>query len=339
MGFESIIGQHSAKKLMEESLREGRICNAYMISGSRGMGKKTIARAFAAAIVCDQGTAGCGGCKSCTMAKAGSHPDIVWLRTAEDKKTIGVDEVRPIIGQAAILPYMASRKLFIIEDAQLLTEQAQNALLKVIEEPPSYVVFVFLVSDVAHLLETIRSRCLHIALAPYKKDELKEAIANLVADPSLMDFYISYSGANIGQAMLLIEDTEFASLREQTIQYILSLQKSGRYGICEFAGFFEENKESAGIILDCMSSVIRDVVFIRLGCASLMENTDKTEQILSMADKLPLGAAMKIVAEIIKTKESISRYVNYSLSVLTLLAGSWEEIHGGNCRDKVQAGR
>jgi DNA polymerase-3 subunit delta' len=140
---------------------------AYLISGPAGSGKLAAAKRLAAAMVCSgTGAKPCNHCRNCKKSSAGIHPDIILVTRPADKREITVDQIRTIRADASVLPNEAERKVYIICDAQSMNIQAQNALLKTLEEPPYYVTFLLLADNPSRLLETIRSRCAEIRMAP-----------------------------------------------------------------------------------------------------------------------------------------------------------------------------
>ena len=181
MAFADIVGQGIIKEQLQGAIRSGKIGHAYIISGEGRSGKEFVAKTFAQALLCenpvitgDTGIEACGECHSCKQAKALSHPDIIYV-THEKPNTIGVDDVRQGIGETVqIKPYSGQHKIYIIEEAEKLTAQAQNALLRTLEEPPEYVVFLLLTTGTGTLLPTIISRCNVLQMRPVQDDEMRD---------------------------------------------------------------------------------------------------------------------------------------------------------------------
>ncbi len=177
--FKDITGQERIVANLKDAVKTGRAAHAYIFDGEKGMGKRTLAGIFAKALLCEEPLENrddaepCGHCHSCIMAESGSHPDIITL-VPEKESSIGVDDIRSqVVNDVVIKPYCSSRKIYIIPDADLMTEAAENALLKTLEEPPSYAVILILSENKYKLLPTILSRAVCFSLRGADIDRIK----------------------------------------------------------------------------------------------------------------------------------------------------------------------
>ena len=154
--FKDIIGQDNIKKHLQEGITKGKISHAYIINGETGSGRRLITSALTKSLLCENRTPegdACGVCKSCMQVDSGNHPDVRFI--THEKPTIGVDDIREqLINDITIKPYSSDHKIYIIPDADKMTEAAQNALLKTIEEPPEYAMIVLLTGNHENLLQT-----------------------------------------------------------------------------------------------------------------------------------------------------------------------------------------
>ena len=316
--FDDIIGQELIKNFLLTSIRQGKVSHAYIIEGDKGMGKKLIANTFAAYLVC-RDKSSCGVCESCRLAAGGSHPDIITV--LPEKKQIGVDDIR----QVSIKPYMADKKVVIIPDADGITPEAQNALLKVLEEPPEYVVFLILVQNAQLLLDTILSRVMKLSLALYTEADVKKALGG---DSAI----VAASENNIGKALALSGDETYLEMRDSCLNQIESLMTGKQICIFDTVDFFEKNKDEAGKILGIMLGFFRDIVFIKLGQTELLGNKDKTKDLTRLAEKTKLGSAFKIAQYITEAQKMHSRNVNFNILVTAFANGCWEVLNGRNSR-------
>ena len=166
--FEQLIGQDAVAKSLAHALDSGRLSHAYLFSGLRGSGKTSTARIFAKALLCDEGPTGkpCEICDNCVMANEGRHIDIIEMDAASHRK---IDNIRELIEQTKYHPASARFKIFIIDEVHMLTKEASNALLKTLEEPPSYVKFILATTDPLKLPVTVLSRTQHFRFKPIAK--------------------------------------------------------------------------------------------------------------------------------------------------------------------------
>ncbi len=166
-GFQDIIGQDRIKEHLRSALSTGKVSHAYILNGEKSSGKEFIAKVFAMALQCEKGgVEPCQECRSCRQALSGNQPDIIRV-IHEKPNTISVDDIREQVNSdVGVKPYSSARKVYIINEAEKMTAQAQNALLKTLEEPPEYAVLLLLTANVDALLPTILSRCVQLNMKP-----------------------------------------------------------------------------------------------------------------------------------------------------------------------------
>ncbi len=160
----SIVGNDMLKTTVKNFITEKRIPHAILIEGDYGTGKHTLAKFLTRAIVCSEEGSPCGNCHNCHLANIDSHPDIAIISAEDGKKSITVSQIRDLRNEAYIKPHQAQKRVFVIDGADTMNEQSQNALLKVLEEPPSAVMFVLIAENKSSLLDTINSRCVTLTL-------------------------------------------------------------------------------------------------------------------------------------------------------------------------------
>lgn len=204
MAFDTLLGNDRLKDNLTASIRRGRISHFYLISGPAGAGKKTLARLLAAAILCKTEEKPCLSCPACRKVMGDSHPDFITVRDPEHKN-IAVKIVRQIREDMFIRPNEADRKIYLFP--QDLGIEGQNALLKILEEPPSYGVFLLLTDNPEKLLPTVRSRCTELALQSLPEALLRSHLVQAFpeADEESVTAAIGRSGGYLGQAMQLLE--------------------------------------------------------------------------------------------------------------------------------------
>lgn len=210
MGFEALLGNERLKENLTGSLRRGHISHFYLISGPEGSGKHTLAKLLAAAILCGKDSAPCGSCGPCRKVFDGNHPDFITV-TDPEHKNIAVKIVREIRDDVFIRPNEAEHKIYLF--AQDLGIEGQNALLKVLEEPPKYGVFLLLTDNPEKILPTVRSRCTELSLLPLPQKTLRRALLQRFPNASGedIDAAIARSGGFLGQAQKVLESGEAVS--------------------------------------------------------------------------------------------------------------------------------
>lgn len=230
MGFEQLLGNDRLKQNLSESLAKNRISHFYLISGPEGSGKRTLAKLLGAAILCRGGRKPCLQCEPCRKVLAGTHPDFITVDDPE-KKTVTVDLIRQARADIYIQPNESDRKIYLFPRAQDMGIPSQNALLKVLEEPPSYGVFILLTDNPERLLPTVRSRCTELVLQPLSEDILRSALTQEfpTADEQTVTAAISRSGGYLGQARALL--VSGAALLPQTESFAKSFAERDTLGL------------------------------------------------------------------------------------------------------------
>ena len=205
MGFEGLLGNERLKENLRRSLAKGHASHFYLISGPKDSGKRTLAKLLSAALMCESGNAPCLSCNTCRKITENLHPDCITV-TDPDHKNVAVKIVRQIRDDMFIRPNEGARKIYIFP--QELGIEGQNALLKILEEPPSYGAFLLLTENPEQLLPTVRSRCVPLALQPLSEDILRRELRSRLpeADAQAIAAAISRSGGFLGQALALLSE-------------------------------------------------------------------------------------------------------------------------------------
>ena len=205
MGFEALLGNEQLKENLSAAKRKGRMSHFYLLSGPRGSGKHTLADLIAAAMLCKESDAPCGVCRSCRKVLGGNHPDYITIDDPS-KKTVPVDLIREARADIFVRPNEGEKKIYLFPRAQDMGIPGQNALLKVLEEPPAYGVFLLLTDNPEKLLPTVRSRCVELKLRALPEALLRKTLAAEFpdADGDRIAAAIMRSGGYLGQARELL---------------------------------------------------------------------------------------------------------------------------------------
>lgn len=194
-----LVGNLRIRDAVMAAVAEKRIPHAILLEGDKGTGRHTLMRFLSRAAVCDGENSPCGECRGCHLAEIGTHPDITVTAPEDGKKNITVAQIRALRTEAYVKPHMADRRVFVIDRADSMNEQAQNAILKVLEEPPADIIFILIAESAAALLDTIISRCTVLSLvAPETDEAVGYLINNTDFSEEQIKEAIGITGNNIG---------------------------------------------------------------------------------------------------------------------------------------------
>lgn len=314
-GYE-IYHEDIAKNLISAA-RDNRVRQAYIFEGEKGVGKFKAAKLFAAALVCENDLrTPCGECAACIGAKADTNPDIRYICS---EKSIGVDVMRELVSDAYVKPFESKRKVYIIKDGEKLTEQAQNAFLKMLEEPPEYAVFIILAESSASLLQTVISRCGIVRFAPLPKETVKRILKEKYPDAEI-EFLTEYAGGNIGRAESITEREDFFPLRESALKLLFPMMSVHKISAYKVAEFLETNKEQSLEIVGIWKSMVRDVLLIKNNAETFMINKDLKKELSVVSGRV--SSEICVIAEetLEKAEDMLSRYVNPNARAVRAIA-------------------
>lgn len=312
-------GHKKLKNLFYDLKNTNRFLNAYIFEGDRGIGKKTIAKYFSMFIMCNDNPP-CLNCSACFTTNAMTNPDILYVSN-EDKAEISVLKIRDMIKEVFIKPSVNKKKIFVIENAHLMNDAAQNALLKVIEEPPEYAVFILLCENKNKILPTILSRCSVITIPPLEKSDIYDIFGEE------NNVFASYSMGNPGRYKSLLEDESFLLIRDEFYQNILCLVDSDRYSVYKICTSFEKNKDYKDTLFEMLTTFLSDVLLFKSNIKHRIVNVDKIDIIKSFSDKSTKKAILSSVDISSKIYKELGKYGAYPLSVNAMFIKIWEEIN------------
>lgn len=263
--FADIIGQEQIKEHLQNALSSGKISHAYIINGEKSSGKEYIAKVFAMALQCERdGLEPCQECHACKQALSQNQPDII--RVGHEKpNTISVDDIRTQINNdVAIKPYSSPYKIYIVNEAEKMTQQAQNAILKTLEEPPSYAVILLLTSNVNALLPTILSRCVVLNMKPVADDKVRRFLMEEMCVPDYKaDVCVAFARGNIGKAKALASSEDFENVKNEALSLLKFVQDMELHEIVAAIKKIGEYKLEISDYFDIMSIWYRDVLLFK----------------------------------------------------------------------------
>ncbi len=269
MGFDKfpLVSNDGVALAVRDAFASGRLPHAIIIEGEQGTGRHTLAKYIAAGAVCPNESVPCGECKSCHIAEVGSHPDIMVVSAEDGKKSISVDTVRKLRTEAYLKPNISERRVFIIDPADAMSDISQNALLKVLEEPPKSAMFILIVSRISALLATVRSRCVTFTLSSVPKEQAIEYILERFDyERSAIEDAVNAAGGNIGRALSsLVGDTKLFKDAKELLNLALKKDKYGM--LCVFKQY-EKDRVQATELLNSFKMQICEKMSEQILCES-----------------------------------------------------------------------
>ena len=323
-GFDDIIGHEQIIEHLQNAIELDKVSHAYIINGEKGAGKMLIADAFAMTLQCEkQERIPCLKCRSCKQSLSGNQPDIIHV-THEKPGSISVEEIRTQLNSDIMVkPYSSPRKVYIIDEADKLTVQAQNALLKTIEEPPAYAVIVMLTSNADALLPTILSRCVQLNIKPVADKVLKRYLMERLRVPDYKaDLSIAFARGNVGKAVALASSENFDLIKKDALDMLRYLEDMEIHEVVEWVKKISDYKLEINDFLDILMVWFRDVLLFKAtNDVNMLIFKDEVQEIKKKAARSSYNGLEEIINAIEKAKVRLNANVNFDLTIeLMLLA-------------------
>ena len=319
--FKDVVGHKDILKYISSAVENNRVSHAYILNGERGSGKKMLANLFAMTLLCETGdNEPCGKCHSCKQAESGNHPDIIRV-THEKPNSISVDDIRTQVNNTVdIKPYQGPYKVYIIPQADMMTPQAQNAILKTIEEPPSYAIFLLLTENAETLLPTINSRCVMLKLRNIKDTLIKKYLMeNLEIPDYKADMCTAFAQGNMGRAIMLANSDHFNEIREEAVQLLKHINEMELNEIVAAVKNISVYKLEITDYLDIIMIWYRDVLLYKATKEiDKVVFKDQLQSIKEQARKSSYEGIELILESLEKAKARLKANVNFDL-VMELL--------------------
>ena len=321
-GFSDILGNEQIIEHLQNAIRMGKVSHAYILNAPESSGKRLIAEAFAAALQCEKkGAEPCDMCHSCRQAVSHNHPDIIYVQH-EKPNTIGVDDIRVQINQdIAVKPYSSPYKIYIVDEAEKMNVQAQNALLKTIEEPPAYGVILLLTTNADAFLPTILSRCIRLDLKPVANEKLKDFLMKKcrVVDYQA-DICVDFSQGIVGKAIRLASSEHFNEIKDAALQLVKRVKDIDLSEMIGAVKQVSEYKLEINDFLDIVMIWYRDVLLYK-ATADVNGLIFKNEvyEIKKQANTSSYHGIQLILEGLEKAKMRLDANVNFELVIELLL--------------------
>ena len=322
--FDQIIGYEDVIGHLKESIRMRKVNHAYLIEGEALSGKKMLSMAFAQALNCEAGDpTGCGNCRSCRQIRSGSHPDVRVI-THEKPNLISIDEIRQqVVSDVDIRPYSGRYKVYIIPEAEMMNTAAQNALLKTLEEPPSYVVLLLLTVNSSLLLETIRSRCIPLKLRPVPTREVEQYLMKRLSIPDYQArICASFGQGSVGKALLLAQSEQFRKVKDGAISLVRRVHELSDTELVDMVLQMIKEEVDPLELLGILTVWYRDVLYFKASSdINLLIFKDQLQLVRLQAQSISYGGLENAVNTVEKAAVRLRANVSLELTMKLLFLG------------------
>ena len=327
----TLYGQDHLLKRLEPSLRQRRQSHAYLLSGPPHVGKMKLAINLAQAMNCLEGPGvPCGSCTQCTRIAQGLHADIRTLAPGqgEDARSartmIGINEIKEALRRVNLNPYEGSTSVVILDGAESMSDEAANALLKTLEEPPPQVMFLLLTANEDAVLPTVRSRCQTLGLLPLPKDQLvKRLITDFQATPEQAEQLYRLSRGCLGWAINALEDSQVLEQRQADLEKMQETLDAGletRFTYAnEVASLFGSDRDAAKDLLALWLRWWRDLLLIKEGAEEFLHNADHADSLRRQASSLSTPQIVQFINRLMQTLASLDSNANPRLAMEVLM--------------------
>ena len=321
-GFQDIIGHNQIVDHLKNAIRMEKISHAYIFNGESNAGKMMLAEAFAMALQCEaHGDEPCMECRSCHQAKEHNQPDIIYV--SHDKpNVISVDDIRQQLNNDIVIkPYNSKYKIYIVDEAEKMNVQAQNALLKTIEEPPAYGIILLLTTNADSFLPTILSRCITLNLKSVNEDLIKEYLMKKYQIPDYQaDVCAAFAQGNVGKAIQLAASDEFNELKASALSVVKKLEDMDLYELNQLIKQINEFKPKIQEYFDLLTLWFRDVLYMKAtNDVNNLIFKDEVYDIKKQAAKRSYSGIETILKALEQSRVRLNANVNFDLVIELLL--------------------
>lgn len=327
----TIFGQDHLLKQLEPSLRLGRQSHAYLLSGPPHVGKMALAINLAQAVNCLEGNAiPCGSCTQCTRIAQGHHADVRILAPGQGEEgrsartVIGINEIKEILRRVNLNPYEGSCSVVILDGAESMSDEAANALLKTLEEPPPQVMFLLLTANESSVLTTVRSRCQTLTLVPLSKDQMEERlVTDRQVTPEQAEQLFRLSRGCLGWAISALDDAQVLEQRQADLEKMQETLDAGletRFTYAnEVASLFSSDRDAAKALLALWLRWWRDLLLIKEGAEVFLHNADHADALRSQASSLSTAQIVQFINRLMQTLSNLDSNVSPRLAMEVLM--------------------
>lgn len=295
--FEHIIGNEQIKNILQESIKRNKTSHSYLFVGIEGIGKKIVAKEFAKKLLCLEENKQESNCKSCIEFDSNNHPDFLLLEP--EGNVIKIEQIRQLQKRIQEKPIISHKKVYIINNADKMTKEAQNCLLKTLEEPPEFSTIILIGTNENAFLSTIKSRCMILHFQKIEDEKIKQYLSNQLEETNITENMLKMFQGSIGKAIKLKDKQELYNKIENIIE---NLNKKDLIDVSNSAEIIYQSKEEIMEILEYMNVLL--------------------------FEKAKTNAKwIKGISIVEETKKRLQQNANYDMCIDNLLFNMWEEIN------------
>ena len=310
MYFNNIIGQEFAKKYMTNSIKNNKVNHAYMFEGIDGVGKNLFAKEFGKLLI--------------NIDNVDNSPD--YINIEPTGTSIKIAQIRDLQSDIIIKPH-SKYKIYVINHAEKMTVESQNALLKTLEEPPEYAIIILVTNNKESLLPTIKSRCEIIKFLPISIMELKNYLMDRGVEERRSVLLANFSRGSIEKALELSDSSDFSIMRDDIQKYIQYILDKNMVEILNISSDMDKYKDKVIIVLDMMINYFRDIMICKdRADKDMLINGDRITFIQNMSTKITYSQVSKIIDIIEETKRKMRSNCNFSVSIQVMALNIYEVI-------------
>lgn len=321
-----MLGNERLLLQLKTAVNERRIAHAYLLSGAVGSGKKTLAKIMSRMFLCEQG--GCGNCNACKKLELGVHPDLIELHGENKNGSFSVDQIRALRKDALVYPNEAAKKVYVLHEAHLLAPAAQDAFLKILEEPPEFVVFILLCSDESMLLSTVLSRVIRLALEyPEQAVTLPWLARQVQAPDELLKTALGVAGGNPGQALALLREDTLYKQMELCETFCKTLLIGTAYDLAAICHRLSADKKEFAQFLKMLTLYLRDIlVYKTVGNTESLIFGESIAKNGSIYARMRTSGIPSAIEQISQLASDITKFINITLIEMRLVTLVKEEL-------------
>jgi|SRR5579883_634711 len=330
MSWDRLRGQEAAKQTFLTAIERGRLGQAYLLVGPNGVGKRMFARELAKGFLCSQPPApmtACDHCPACTQVEAGTHPDLLFLRTPEGKHELPVAAMRVFCAQLALKPTRGPRKIGIVEDADDFNEESANSFLKTLEEPPPGALLLLIATDIGRQLPTILSRCQVVRFGSLSDTDIAAILAEHGVEDSAQRERLAHLASGSAARALALTEGSFAEVRKNLIEGLFSPRPDFRFLAETWAKFHDEvgkdkaaaQRARASLVLQCIIEAVEQALKLSLGATATGFDATELAPLKAFANRVGTEDLLELLDACVEADANVERRVQLILVVESVI--------------------